>query len=133
MSAIRTVLVIDDDPDICETLQMALEGHGYRVICAADGETGIHRALKDRPDLLIVDMMMPRTSGFVVLDRLKHHHRLQVPIIMLTGNESDHQRAYAELLGVDEYLNKPVYPAQLFRSVNHFCPLTVPDPVVATP
>ena len=70
MSDTRTVLVIDDDPGIREALQIALEDRGYRVICAPDGDAGIRRAVDDRPDLVIVDLMMPRTSGFVVLDRL---------------------------------------------------------------
>ena len=133
MAVSRTVLVIDDDPDIRETLQTALEHRGYRVICAPDGEVGIGRALNDRPDLVIVDMMMPGVSGFVVLERLKHHHRLRIPIIMLTGVESDHQRAYAEVLGVDLYLNKPVRPAQLFQSIDRFCPLPAPGSVAGGP
>ncbi len=133
MTAARTVLVIDDDPDIRELLQRSLEDHGYRVICAPDGETGIHRALQDRPDLVIVDMMMPRTSGFVVLDRLKHQLRIPAPVIMLTGNESAPQRAYAEMLGVDAFLNKPVYPAEFFQSVALLCPLPAPDSDTTSP
>jgi DNA-binding response OmpR family regulator len=129
MRAAHTVLVIDDDPDVREALQAALEGDGYRVICAPDGEAGIARVLTDRPDVVIVDMMMPRVSGFVVLERLKHHHRLGVPVIMLTANESDHQRAYAEFLGVDLYLNKPIRAAQLFQSVRQFCPPPGAEPV----
>jgi DNA-binding response OmpR family regulator len=133
MSDTRTVLVIDDDPGIREALQIALEDRGYRVICAPDGDAGIRRAVDDRPDLVIVDMMMPRTSGFVVLDRLKHHHRMQMPIIMLTGIASDHQRAYAEMLGVDDFLHKPVYPDQFFRSVGDLCPLPDAEPAAPTP
>ena len=77
-------------------------------------------------------MMMPRASGFVVLERLKQQRRLPVPIIMLTANDSDHQRAYAEFLGVDVYLCKPVRPAQLFQAVDRFCPpAAVPVPVAA--
>jgi CheY-like chemotaxis protein len=64
----------------------------------------------------------------VVLERLKQHHRLPVPIIMLTGNDSDHQREYAEFLGADVYLCKPVRPAQLFQAVDHCCP---PQPAAA--
>jgi len=123
-----TVLVIDDDPNIRETLQIALEDFGYRVIGAKDGEDGITRALSDVPDLVIVDMMMPRASGFMVIERLKHQHQLRVPVIMLTGNESDHQRAYAEFLGVDCYLTKPVRPFQLFESVGRLCPPPGPPP-----
>lgn len=122
MSVSPTVLVIDDDPNIREVLQVALEGRGYQVACAPDGEAGIARALAHRPDVVILDLMMPRVSGFVVLERLKIHHRLGIPVIMLTGYGGDHQRAYAESLGVDDYLTKPVRPVQLFESVGRFCP-----------
>ena len=122
MAVARTVLVIDDDADIRDLLRDALEGRGFRVVCAPDGEIGVAKAVKSPPDLVIVDMMMPRASGFVVLERLKQQHRLPVPIIMLTGNDSDHQQAYAEFLGVDLYLRKPVRPALLFQAVDRFCP-----------
>jgi DNA-binding response OmpR family regulator len=122
MTVARTVLVIDDDPDIRDLLRNALEEQGFRVQCAPDGEVGISKALTSPPDLVIVDMMMPRASGFQVLQKLKHHHRLPVPVIMLTANDSDHQRAYAESLGVDAYLSKPVGPTQLFQTVERFCP-----------
>lgn len=125
MTVARTVLVIDDDPDIREALQVALEGRGLTVRCAPDGEVGIAAALNAPPDLVIVDMMMPRASGFVVLERLKQQHRLPVPIIMLTANASDHQEAYAEFLGADLYLRKPVRPAVLFQAVDRFCPAAV--------
>jgi DNA-binding response OmpR family regulator len=128
MPETRTVLVIDDDPDIRDMLQTVLEARGYRVACAPDGEAGIAHAVEHRPDVVILDMMMPRVSGFVVLDRLKHHHRLGVPVIMLTGNDSDHQRAYAEHLGVDDYLTKPVRAVQLYQSVGRFCPPAAADP-----
>jgi DNA-binding response OmpR family regulator len=122
MAVARTVLVIDDDPDIRDILRIALEDQGFRVQCAPDGEVGITKALTAPPDLVILDMMMPRASGFHFLQKLKQHHRLPVPVIMLTANDSDHQRAYAECLGVDAYLSKPVGPAQLFQTVERFCP-----------
>jgi DNA-binding response OmpR family regulator len=122
MAVTRTVLVIDDDPDIREALQAILEGRGLCVRCAADGEVGIASALDAPPDLVIVDMLMPRASGFVVLERLKQQHRLTVPVIMLSGIDSDHQQAFAEFLGADLYLRKPVRPAQLFQAVDRFCP-----------
>jgi len=123
MSDSCTVLVIDDDPDVRDVLQMALEKWGYRVLCAADGDAGIARALSDGPDLIILDMMMPRVSGFAVLQRLKQHHRLEVPVIMLSAIESDHQRAYAEFLGADLFLMKPIRPLDLLQNVRGLCPL----------
>ena len=130
MAVARTVLVIDDDPDVREALQAVLEGRGLRVECAEDGEAGIAHVLRSPPDLMILDMMMPRASGFVVLERLKQQRRLPVPVIMLTANDSDHQRAYAEFLGADVYLRKPIRPAQLFQAVDRFCPpAAVPEPV----
>ncbi|WP_157369549.1 response regulator transcription factor [Zavarzinella formosa] len=118
-----TVLVIDDDPNIRESLQMILKDQGYRVIEACNGEMGIGKAVGERPNLIIVDMMMPKVSGFLVIERVKHQHNLPIPIIMLTGNESDQQRSYAEFLGVDAYLNKPVRISQLMEAVERFCPI----------
>ena len=129
MAVARTVLVIDDDPDVREALQVVLEGRGLRVECAEDGEAGIAHVLRAPPDLMILDMMMPRASGFVVLERLKQHHGLPVPVIMLTANDSDQQRQYAEFLGADIYLRKPIRPAQLFQAVDRFCPPAVVTPV----
>ncbi|MSR54558.1 MAG: response regulator [Gemmataceae bacterium] len=125
----RTVLVIDDDAGVRETLRMALEDWGFRVICAPDGEIGISRAVKDDPDLIICDMMMPKASGFVVLDRLKNQFGSKIPFIMLTGNESEHQRAFAEVLGVDHYLHKPVRPLQLQETIGKCLPFAPVSPV----
>jgi DNA-binding response OmpR family regulator len=128
-----TILVIDDDPDIRCDLTMLLEDQGYRVITAGDGQAGLNRAQADRPDLVIVDMMMPKMSGFIVLERLKQHQKQQLPVIMLTANESDHQRAFAEFLGVDAYLNKPIGTKALLDRVHGLCPIKSSQPTsVAT-
>jgi len=121
MVAPQTILVIDDDPDIRGDLQMLLEDQGYRVITAPDGAAGLNRAISERPNLVIVDMMMPKMSGFVVLERLKQEDHPSLPVIMLTANESDQQRAYAEFLGVDAYLNKPITTKILLDRVHHLC------------
>jgi DNA-binding response OmpR family regulator len=120
MVAPQTILVIDDDPDICGHLQMILEDSGFRVITAGDGQTGLTRASHDRPNLVIVDMMMPKMSGFVVLERLKQ--RQGMPVIMLTANGSEQQRAFAEFLGVDAYLTKPAGTKIILDHVRQLCP-----------
>jgi DNA-binding response OmpR family regulator len=118
----RTILIIDDDPDVRESLRMVLGDNGFQVSTAPDGEIGIAKALQDRPSLIIVDMMMPRVSGFIVVEQLKQHHRLNTPIIMLTGHDNDHQRAYAEFVGADLYLTKPLPTKQLVQAIDQVCP-----------
>lgn len=128
----RTILVIDDDPDIRGMLQMILEEQGYHVLTAPDGQAGLQRAISDLPDLVIVDMMMPKMSGFVVLERIKQSNQLTMPVIMLTANESEQQRAFAEFLGVDAYLNKPIGTRQLLDKLKILCPTPVSSPSRAT-
>lgn len=117
----QTILVIDDDPDIRDDIQMLLETQGYRVLTAPDGCAGLQRALADKPDLIVVDMMMPKMSGFVVVERLRLHQH-PVPIVMLTANDGDHQRTLAEFLGVNAYLNKPIGSRQLLDQLRTLCP-----------
>jgi DNA-binding response OmpR family regulator len=128
----KTVLLIDDDPNVRESLQLVLEDMGYRVLTAAEGLAGIRQALSSRPDLIITDMMMPKTSGFIVIETLKHQHGISCPIIMLTGNDGDHQKTYAEFLGADAYVIKPVRPAALFELLTRFCPNASTAPAYAS-
>ena len=132
MVPVQTILVIVDDEDIRGDLQMLLEDQGYRVLTAPDGQTGLTRALADRPNIIICDMMMPKMSGFVVLERLKQNAQICMPFIMLTANESDHQKALAEFLGVDAYLNKPIRAKHLIEQVRQLCPLPASSPLRVT-
>lgn len=118
----RTILVIDDDPDIRGGLTTILEEQGYRVVTASDGKSGLQMARDELPDLLILDMMMPRMSGFSVLERLKERPGPNPAVVMLSANASVHQRALAHLLGVDIYLHKPVGAALLLDHVQRLCP-----------
>ena len=126
-----TILVIDDDPDIRSDLQMLLQERGYRVLTANDGQAGLQRAVADMPDLVILDMMMPKMSGIMVVERFKQQSKRPVPVIMLTGNESEHQRTLAEFMGVDAYLNKPIGMRQLLDRLQRLCPHSATPPVPA--
>lgn len=127
----KTVLIVDDDHDILFAIRAAVESRGYRVITASDGNAGLNVAERERPDMVIVDMMMPKKSGFLVLERLKAKGREWSPkMIMITANEGGRHRAYAEMLGVDEYIRKPFSMDKLLDSVKRHCPL---EPVAAVP
>ena len=123
MASGKTILLIDDDADIVHAMRVVLEGQGYRVVSAADGNAGLAMAEQESPDLVIVDMMMPKKSGFLVVEKLKSRKDASPPIIMITANEGGRHRAYAEMLGVDDYLRKPFAMDKLLESVERLCPL----------
>src|SRR6516162_6366911 len=113
----RTILLVDDDHEIIESMRMVLENKGYRILVARDGNSGLMVAERENPDLLILDMMMPKKSGFLVLEKLKSRPGGLIPTIMITGNEGSRHRAYAEMLGVRDYIRKPFAMEKLVRSI----------------
>jgi DNA-binding response OmpR family regulator len=123
MAAQPTLLLVDDDPEIVAALRTVLERKGYRVLTASDGNKGLAVAEREAPDLVVVDMMMPRKSGFLVLETLKSRKEASPKVIMITANEGSRHRAYAEMLGVDDYIRKPFAMERLLESVERLCPL----------
>ncbi len=114
----KRVLLVEDDYEIVETMRTILEREGYEVLIARDGNQGLALAEKEQPDLVVLDMMMPKRSGFLVLERLRKNKKQPTRVIMITANEGSRHRAYAEMLGVDEYLRKPFAMDKLVESVN---------------
>lgn len=114
-----TVLVVDDDGEIVESIRYALESSGFSVSAARDGNQGLAMAEETTPDLLILDMMMPKRSGFLVLEQLRREGKDSVRVIMITGNEGNRHQQYAELLGVDDYIRKPFPMERLIRSAKN--------------
>jgi DNA-binding response OmpR family regulator len=121
MAAPRTILLVDDDAEILAAMRAVLERRGYRVLTACDGNAGLAAAEREGPDLVVVDMMMPKKSGFLVLEKLKARGG-GPPVIMITANEGSRHRAYAETLGADDYLRKPFAMDKLLESVVRLCP-----------
>ncbi len=111
------ILLVDDDFEIIESLRLALEAKGYDVLVARDGHQGQAMAEREDPDLLILDMMMPKRSGFLVLEKLRRSRPVPLRIIMITANEGSRHKAYAEMLGVDDYIRKPFAMDRLMESV----------------
>jgi DNA-binding response OmpR family regulator len=118
MGALKTVLLVDDDPEIIDSMRLMLESRGYRTIVARDGNAGLAVAERENPDLIVLDMMMPKKSGFLVLEKLKSRPGGLIPTIMITANEGSRHRAYAEFLGVKDYIRKPFAMEKLVRSVD---------------
>lgn len=114
----RRILIVDDDPDIIESVRYALEGKGHQVLIARDGNQGLAMAERESPDLIILDMMMPKRSGFLVMEKLRRSSGDAHKIIMITANEGNRHKAYAEMLGVNDYLRKPFNMDQLLESVS---------------
>lgn len=113
----KKILIIDDDMEIIQTVSFALQSLGYHVVVAHDGNQGIALSESESPDLIILDMMMPKRSGFMVLESLRRNHEDPVPVIMVTGNDGNRHQAYAELLGVSDYIHKPFVMDRLLKAV----------------
>src|SRR5262245_60438048 len=113
----KKVLLVDDDPEIIDAIRYALEAKGFKIFIARDGNQGLAMAESEDPDLVILDMMMPKRSGFLVLEKLRRTRPVPVRVIMITANEGSRHKAYAEMLGVDDYLRKPFAMDKLIDTV----------------
>ena len=112
----RSVLVVDDDEDILGSFKLAMEAEGAETSGVTDGNAAVHNVLADQPDVVILDMMLPKRSGFLVLEKIK---QVQDPplVVMVTANKGKRHMAYAETLGVDAYLVKPVALQRLIDTI----------------
>src|SRR3954462_14309549 len=124
----KAILLVDDDNEIIESMRTVLETRGYRILVARDGNAGLTVAEREGPDLIVLDMMMPKKSGFLVLEKLKGRPGGLIPTIMITGNEGSRHRAYAEFLGVKDYIRKPFALEKLVKSVDTILGVTPQEP-----
>ena len=114
-----TILIVDDDPDILNSIKTLLGDTGATIKTASDGNAAVEAVAALKPDLVILDAMLPKRSGFLVLEKIKGHGKKgQKPfVIMITGNEGKRHQAWAESLGVEGYLQKPFRMERLFDLV----------------
>ena len=117
MAEQKLILVVDDDRELVDAMRTVLERQGYKVIQAHDGHQGKQAIYNQRPDLVILDMMMPRMGGYPVLEHFKDKADAP-PIIMVTANEGSRHKVYAEYLGVIDYIRKPFAMERLLETVN---------------
>lgn len=101
------VLIVDDDPEVRAAIDHALQAEGALTQYCGDGNSAVRICESEPPDLVVLDMMLPKRSGFLVLDKIKQIEKAPV-VIMVTANEGRRHQQYAETLGVDGYILKPV-------------------------
>src|SRR3954469_24769889 len=116
MAAPRTILVVDDEPTIAEVVAGYLRREGYTAVTAADGPSAVSAAERHRPDLVVLDLMLPGFDGLQVMARVRQ--RRPVPVILLTARGEEADRVVGLKLGADDYVVKPFSPAELVARVS---------------
>jgi len=114
----KKILIIEDEPDVVNAVKALLEAKGFEVSAAADGEEGLKKARMLLPDLVLLDLMLPKLSGFVVCRLLKFDDRYKnIPVIVITARTDERDIALAEKVGASDYLIKPVKPQVLLEKI----------------
>jgi two-component system, OmpR family, response regulator ResD len=113
-----SVLVVDDEPTIAEVVSRYLERAGYRTRVAADGAQALELVARQRPDLIVLDLMLPGIDGLEVMRRLRQPERERIGLILLTAKGEESDRVIGLRLGADDYVVKPFSPAELVARVD---------------
>ena len=114
----KTILVVDDDLDTLNILLMKFEAHGLKVVTARDGQQALRMAREQSPDLIILDVMMPKLSGFKVARLIKFDAKSrQIPLILLTARTQEADRSLGMEVGADLYVTKPFDPESVLKEV----------------
>lgn len=123
----KTILIVDDDREIADGLRTVLERQGHRVYLSHNGVDGKQQIYNIKPDLVLLDMMMPRMGGYPVLEHFRDKPDAP-PIIMMTANEGSRHKAYAEYLGVVDYVRKPFAIERMLEAIaKAFTPKEKPE------
>ena len=113
------ILIVDDDADLIEGLRWYLEAEGFQVIAASDGEAAIETFRKERPDLVILDIMMPKMDGYETCKRLKSDDATRgIPVILLSAKGRNVDQKMGFEVGADDYITKPFSPRKLVERIN---------------
>jgi len=111
----QSIMVIDDDPLMLQLLKRTFEMEGYDAILAADGASAMMLMRDCKPDLIILDIMMPGPDGYMVLENIRQNY--DIPVIMVTGKRDVTSLQKALALGADDYVRKPFYPKELVARI----------------
>lgn len=112
------ILLVDDEHDLVETVTFRLEANGYKVIPAYDGQEALDKARKEKPDLIILDLMLPKMDGYKVCAMLKRDQRyMKIPIIMFTARAQESDEKLGKEVGAEAYITKPFDPKVLLAKI----------------
>lgn len=117
----KRILVVDDEVDLVETVRFSLELEGYDVLVAYNGEEALNQARKENPDLILLDLMLPKLDGYKVCRLLKFDERYKhIPILMLTAKIQEKDKATGMETGANEYITKPFEMDELMKKVKGY-------------
>lgn len=118
MGKSKTILIVEDEVELVEMVKMRLEANGYKVIAAYNGEDGLYWARKEKPDLILLDLMLPKMDGYEVCGTLKKDKNYaDIPICMFTARAQESERRLGMELGADAYIIKPFEPSALLEKI----------------
>jgi two-component system alkaline phosphatase synthesis response regulator PhoP len=117
----KKILIVDDEVDLVETLRFPLEIEGYHVLVAHNGEDALNQARKENPDLILLDLMLPKLDGYKVCRLLKFDERYKhIPILMLTAKTQEKDKVLGMDTGANEYITKPFEMDDLIKKVKAY-------------
>jgi two-component system alkaline phosphatase synthesis response regulator PhoP len=115
------ILVVDDEVDLVETLRFPLEMEGFNVLVSYNGEDALNKARKENPDLILLDLMLPKLDGYKVCRLLKFDERYKhIPILMLTAKTQQKDKLLGQETGADEYITKPFEIDELMKKIKAY-------------
>ncbi len=117
----KTILIVDDEVDLVETVRFPLEMAGYRVLVSYNGEDALNQARKENPDLILLDLMLPKMDGYKVCRLLKFDDRYKhIPVLMLTAKTQERDKVLGMETGANEYITKPFEIEDLLKKVKGY-------------
>jgi len=111
------ILTVDDEPDVRRLIEIKLKKAGFEVITAADGEEGVEKAKAEKPDLILMDVMMPKMDGFTAVEKIKAEMNPAPLVMMLTAKGTEDDVMQGLVGGADDYITKPFAPRELIARV----------------
>ncbi|UCG35811.1 MAG: response regulator [Candidatus Omnitrophota bacterium] len=116
----KKILLVDDEPQLVDTLKLRLEANDYEVVIAYDGNQALERVRSEQPDLIVLDLLLPKLDGYTVCGLLKRDSKhAHIPIVMLTARTQEADIKMGKEVGADEYITKPFEPKILLEKISN--------------